>query len=88
MSPYDGEVSGFFGKVEEGQMPAIMKLPNALSMRQDLAVREVVVASKEEVDVCYGKGPGNPHVPIQGDELVMVFAGPGTAGVNVKVPLL
>ena len=87
-SPYDGEVYGFLGEVEEGQMPPMMKLPDALSMRQALAVREVVAASEEEVDVWYGEGPDNPRVPIQGDELVSEFADPGAAGANVKVPLL
>jgi hypothetical protein len=36
--------------------------------------------------VWYGKGPGNPRVPIQGDELVTESEG-GLA-TNVKVPLL
>ncbi|KAI2496731.1 hypothetical protein MHU86_17778 [Fragilaria crotonensis] len=34
------------------------------------------------------RGPDNPRVPIQGDELVSEFADPGAAGANVKVPLL
>ena len=55
-------------------------------MRQALAVREVVAAAEEELDVWYGEGPGNPRVPIQGDELVLEFEG-GLA-TNVKVPLL
>ena len=83
-SPYDGEVYGFLGKVEGGQMPPMMKLPDSLSMRQALAVREIVAAPEEEV----GEGPGNPRVPIQGDELVAEVAGPEGAGVNVHVPLL
>ena len=87
-SPYDGGVYGFLGEVEGGQIPPIMKLPDSLSLRQALAVREVVAASEEEIDVWYGKGPGNPRVPIQGDKLVTEFAGLGVAGVNVKVPLL
>lgn len=58
-------------------------------MRQAVAVREVVAASEEEVDIWYGKGPGNPLMPIQGDELVTEFAGPaGAADTNVKVLLL
>jgi hypothetical protein len=48
-SPYDGNVYGFMGEVEEGQMPPLVKLPDALSLRQALAVREVVVASDDEV---------------------------------------
>ena len=52
-------------------MPLMMKLPDNLSsMRQAIAVRELVAAAEEELDVWYGKGPGNPQVPIQGDELV------------------
>ena len=50
-SPYDGNVYGFLGKVEEGQMPPLMKLPDNLSMRQALAVREVVAGAEEELDV-------------------------------------
>ena len=86
VSPYDGNVYGFLGEVEEGQMPPLMKLPDALSLRQALAVREVVAAAEEELDVWYGEGPGNPRVPTQGDELVSESEG-GLA-TNVKVPLL
>jgi hypothetical protein len=64
-SPYDGNVYGFLGEVEEGQMPLLRKLPDNLSMRQALAVREVVAGAEEELDVWYGEGPGNPRV-IQG----------------------
>ena len=32
-SPYDGNVYGFLGEVEEGQLPPLMKLPDALSLR-------------------------------------------------------
>ena len=67
----------------------MMKLPDALSMRQALAISEVMAASEEEVDVWYaGEGLENSRVPIQGDELVTELAGPGAAGTNVKVPLL
>ena len=82
-TPYDGVVYDFLGEVEEGQMPPMMKLPDALSMRQALAVREVVAASEEEVDVWYGEGPNNPRVPIQGNELVTEVGGPDGAGVNI-----
>ncbi len=41
-------------------MPPLMKLPDARSLRQALAVREVVAAFEEEVDGWYGEGPGNP----------------------------
>ncbi len=68
-------------------MPLMMKLPDNLSsMRQALAVRELVAAAEEELDVWYGKGSGNPQVPIQGDELVTESEG-GLA-TNMKVPLL
>jgi hypothetical protein len=63
-----------------------MKLPDNLSLRQALAVREVVAGAEEELDVWYGEGPGNPRLPIQGDELVTESEG-GLA-TNVKVPLL
>ena len=85
-SPYDGNVYGFLGEVEEGQMPPLMKLPDAISLRQALAVREVVAAAEEELDAWYGEGPGNPRVPTQGDELVTELE--GGFGVNVRVPLL
>jgi hypothetical protein len=85
-SPYDGNVYDFLGEVEEGQMPPLMNLPVTLSMRQALAVKEVMAAAEEEFDVWYGKGPGNAQVPIQGDELVTESKG-GLA-TNVKVPLL
>ena len=85
-SPYDGNVYGFLGEVEEGQMPPLMKLPDAISLRQALAVREVVAAADDELDAWYGEGPGNPRVPTQGDELVTELE--GGFGVNVKVPLL
>ncbi len=63
-----------------------MKFPEALLLRQALAVREVVAASDKEVNVWYGKGPGDPRMPIQGDKLVAELEG-GLA-TNVKVPLL
>ena len=37
-SPYDGNVYGFVGEGQEGHMPPLMKLLDALSMRQALAV--------------------------------------------------
>jgi hypothetical protein len=46
-SPYDGNVYDFLGEVEEGQMPLLLKLPDVLSIRQALAVREVVAAEEE-----------------------------------------
>ena len=65
----------------------MMKLSDALSMRQALAISEVMTASEEEVDVWYGgEGLVNPPVPIQGDLLVPEFAGPGAAGTSVKCP--
>jgi hypothetical protein len=85
-SPYDGNVYGFLGEVEEGQLPPLMKLLDNLSLRQALAVREVVAGAEEELNVWYGEGPGNPRVPIQVDELVTESEG-GLA-TNVKVPLL
>ena len=85
-SPYDGDVYGFLGEVEEGQLPPLMKLPDNLSLRQALAVREVVAGAEEELDVWYGEGPANPRVPIQGDELVT--ESDGGLATNVKVPLL
>jgi hypothetical protein len=63
-----------------------MKLPDNLSMRQTLAVREEVAGAEEELNVWYGEGPGNPRVPIQGDKLVTESK--GGLVTNVKVPLL
>ena len=85
-SPYNGNVCGFLGEVEEGQMPPLVVLPDALSMCQALAVGKVIAAAEEELDVWYGEGPGNPQVPIQGNELVSESKGGLTT--NVKVPLL
>ena len=51
-----------FCEVKEGQLPRLMKLLDALSLRQALAVREVVAASDEEVEVWYGEGTGDPRV--------------------------
>jgi hypothetical protein len=45
-----------------------------------------VAASDDEVDVWYGKGLGNPCVPVQGDKLVGEFE--GGLGANIKVLLL
>jgi hypothetical protein len=51
-SPYNGNVYGFLGEVKEGQLPPLMKLPDNLSLRQALAVREVVAGTaEEELDV-------------------------------------
>jgi hypothetical protein len=55
-------------------------------MCQALAVGKVIAAAEEELDVWYGEGPGNPQVPIQGNELVSESKGGLTT--NVKVPLL
>ncbi len=63
-SPYKGNALIFLGEVKEGQLRPLMKLPDALSLRQALAVREVVESSDEEVNVWYGEGQGNPRVPI------------------------
>jgi hypothetical protein len=69
-SQYNGKMYAFLSEVEEGQMPPLIKLPDNLSMRQALAVRQVVAGAEEELNVWYVKGHGNPRVPIQGDELV------------------
>ena len=66
-------------------MPPLMERPDFLSLRQALAVREVVAAAEEELIVWYGEGPGNLRVPTQGNELVTETEG-GLA-TNVKVPL-
>jgi hypothetical protein len=85
-SPYDGNMNGFLGQDEEGRMSPLLKLPDKLSMRQALAVRELVAAAEEELNVWYDEGPGNPRLPIQGD--VMVTESEGWLATNVKVPLL
>ena len=63
----------------------MMKLPDALSIRQALAVREVQVASVEEWIAWFGEGPDNHRVPIQGDELMTEETMNNL--VTVKVPL-
>jgi hypothetical protein len=83
-SPYNGNVYGFLGEAEERQLPPLMKLLDNLSLRQALAVREVVAGAEKELDMWYGEGPGQHREPIQGDELVTQSEG-GLA-TNVKAP--
>jgi hypothetical protein len=80
VSRFDGNVYGFFGEVEERQLPPLMKLPDNLSLRQALAVRKRWAPSWAEFDAWYGDGPTNPRVPIPGDEL-MARAGEEAAAV-------
>ena len=50
VSRFDGNVYGFFGEVEERQLPPLMKLPDNMSLRQALAVRKCWAPSWAEFD--------------------------------------
>jgi hypothetical protein len=83
VSRFDGNVYGFFGEVEEGQLPPLMKLPDNMSLRQALAVRKCWAPSWAEFDAWYGDGPTNPRVPVPGDELMARAGEEAPAGVGL-----
>ena len=69
--------------MEDGQLPPLIKLPNAQSLRQVLAVRKVQAPTREEVMDWYAEEPGVPQIPVQGNKLVVEDQ--GGAGERVKV---
>jgi hypothetical protein len=87
-SRFDGNVYGFLGEVEETQLPPLVKLPDNMSLRQVLAVRELTAPSDGEFDAWYGDGPTDPRVPVQGDELIVEEGGVLGEQRRVKVPYL
>ena len=87
-SRYDGNVYGFMGEVEENQLPPLVKLPDNMSLRQALAVRELSAPSWQEFDAWYGDGPTNPRVSVLGDELMADEGGAIGHDVLVEVPAL
>ena len=87
-SRFDGNVYGFLGEVEETQLPPLVKLPDNMSLRQVLAVRELTAPSDGEFDAWYGDGPTDPRVPVHGDELIVEEGGVLGEQRRVKVPYL
>ena len=87
-SRYDGNVYGFMGEVEENQLPPLVKLPDNMSLRQALAVRELSAPSTAEFDAWYGDGPTNPRVAVPGDELMADEGDAVGHDVLVEVPTL
>jgi hypothetical protein len=83
-SPWTGQVFGFLGEAEGGQLPPLFKLPEAYSLRQALDPKKIVVPTWTEWNVHYGVGPDRNHM--QGEEL-MTVEGEG-AGRPVYVPRL
>jgi hypothetical protein len=86
-STWSGQVFGFMGKVEEGQLPLLMKLPDTMSLRQALAPHSVVVPTWAEWNAHYGVGPPHLRHPINGEELVSMDGEPGD-GRTLSVPRL
>jgi hypothetical protein len=84
-SVWTGQVFGFLGEAEEGQLPPLMKLPDALSLRQALAPRDVVAPTWAEWNAHYGVGL--ERYPIRGEELMSVDGAEG-AGRTVSVARL
>jgi hypothetical protein len=82
-SSWTGQVFGFFGEVEGGQMPPLFKLPDAYSLRQALEPKPMVIPTWLEWIMHYGVGPERSLIPIQGEELMTV-----SAGRTVNVPRL
>jgi hypothetical protein len=87
-SRYDGNVYGFLGEVEENQLPPLVKLPDNMSLRQALVVRELSAPSWEEFDAWYGDGPTNPRVAVPGDELMADEGDAVGQEMLVEVPVL
>ena len=87
VSTWSGQVFGFMGKLEGGQLPPLMKLPDTMSLRQALAPHSVVVPTWAEWNAHYGVGPPHLRHPINGEELVSMDGEPGN-GRTVLVPRL
>ena len=85
VSGWTGKVFGFLGEVEEGQLPPLMKMPDAMSLRQAMEPLEMTVPTWAEWNTHYGVGPA--RVPIAGEELLMSVE-EHDAGRIVKVPRL
>ena len=85
VSGWKGQVFGFLGEVEEGQLPPLMKLPDALSLRQAIEPHPISVPTWQEWDVHYGVGPD--RVQVVGEEVLVSVEAAG-AGRTVDVPRL
>lgn len=85
VSNWTGQVFGFLGEVEDGQLPPLMKLPDALSLRQAIEPHAISVPSWQEWDAHYGVGPG--RVQVAGEDVLMtVEAADPAVGRVVDVP--
>ncbi|KAI2489189.1 hypothetical protein MHU86_25410 [Fragilaria crotonensis] len=84
-SPWSGQGFGFLGEVEGGQLPPLVKLPDALSLRQALAPKEVLAPTWSEWNTHFGIDPRD--VRIRGEELMVVEGGDDN-GRRVLVPKL
>jgi hypothetical protein len=76
VSAWTGQVFGFLGEVEEGQLPPLMKLPDALLLRQALAPRDVVAPTWAEWNAHDGVGPD--RIPIMGEDLMSADGNDGS----------
>ena len=69
VSHWNGKVFGFLGEVEEGQLPPMLRLPDALSLRQAMEPQEVWVPTWALWNVHYGVGADRGA--LMGEELLM-----------------
>jgi hypothetical protein len=86
VSPWTGEGFGFLGEVEGGQLPPLVKLPDALSLRQALAPKELLVPTWTEWNAHFGVNPR--EVRIRGEELMTIEGRDAETGRRVWVPKL
>lgn len=84
-SPWSGQGFGFLGEVEGGQLPPLVKLPDAMSLRQALAPKEILAPTWAEWNTHFGVNPR--EVRIRGEELMVVEGGDDN-GRRVLVPKL
>ena len=85
VSTWTGKVFGFLGEVEEGQLPPLMKLPDAMSLRQAMEPQQITVPTWAEWNAHYGVGAN--RVMVEGEDLLLSVA-EGEAGRTVWVPRL
>ena len=85
VSNWSGKVFGFLGEVEEGQLPPLMKLPDAMSLRQAMEPQQITVPTWAEWNAHYGVGAN--RVMVEGEDLLLSVA-EGEAGRTVWVPRL
>ena len=85
VSAWTGQVFGFLGEVEEGQLPPLMRLPDAVSLRQAIEPHSITIPTGPEWTAHYGGAPD--RIPIAGEELLM-GVDTAEAGRIVDVPRL